>query len=90
MGGIFNCLQQDIYSRFSKYFFNKTATDRVCPSYGKSTTVLPKNQISFDCRYYEIIKGLEINEFIAYIKLICQVFWKMKTLDLYGVSKEFI
>ncbi len=59
-----------IYSRFSKYFFNKTATGRVCPSYGKSTTVLPKNQISFDCRYYEINKGIKIIENIAYIKWI--------------------
>jgi len=28
--------------------------------------------------YYEIIKGIEIIEFIAYIILICQVFWRME------------
>ena len=42
--------------------------------------IFAENQASADCRYYEIIKGIEINEFIAYIIWICQVFWRMKNL----------
>jgi len=33
-----------------------------------------------------VIKVIEINEIIAYTKLIYQIFWRMKTLVLYGIS----
>ena len=34
-----------------------------------------------------VIKVIEINEIIAYTKLIYQIFWRMKTLGMYGISK---
>ncbi len=42
--------------------------------------ILAENQISVDCMYYEIIKGIEINEIIADTILISQVFCRMKKL----------
>ena len=34
-----------------------------------------------------VIKVIEINEIIAYTKLIYQIFWRMKTLGLYGIHQ---
>ncbi len=57
--------------------------------YPKRWTLVKHNREYRLLRYYEIIKGIEINEFIADTIWICQVFWRMKTLDLYGISQVF-
>ena len=52
----------------------------------ESSLEITENQISFDCMYYEIIKVIEINEIIAYIKWISQLFSEL----IYTVSLELL